>query len=134
MQVEIAVTPDRAFSTFSGATPAAVIVAVIIAVNGVDCGQRNNHGFPRDTLSMAAIVTLPDALARRLQKMANERVTSLETIVRRLVSEVVEHYPEKRVHRKEAALPLVPKSKTGMILPVSGKDLDEMFAREHFAS
>ena len=83
---------------------------------------------------MEATVQLPDALAHRLERLAKEQGTSVDALIRRLVSERLELQESARVGRKEVGLPLIPRRETGVIVPVTGADLDAMFAREDIAS
>ena len=90
---------------------------------------------PRGILmSMESVVQLPERLARRLKKLADEEGTSVDSLIRRLVSERLDLPQRSGSNRKEIALPLIPKDKTGVILPLTGKDLDAIFAREDLAS
>jgi hypothetical protein len=91
---------------------------------------------------MAVAVQLPEALAHRLQKLALEEGTSLDGLIRRLVTEHLERPKtasghqgsERSAPRKEVRFPLIPKEETGVIFPFTGADLDEMFARDDFPS
>jgi hypothetical protein len=86
---------------------------------------------------MEATVLLPEVLVVRLEKLAEEEGTSLGGLIRRLVSEHLEHRKPTGNHsesRKTIDLPLIPKSQTGVIMPVAGKDLDEIFACDDLAS
>ena len=87
---------------------------------------------------MEATVQLPEALAHRLERLAEEEGTSLGGLLRRLVSEYVERRGAVSGHRsaprKDIHFPLIPKEETGVIRPVTGADLDEMFALDDFAS
>jgi hypothetical protein len=87
---------------------------------------------------MEAMVQLPEVLAHRLEMLAQEEGTSVDGLVRRMVSEHLERRkaPAPRVcaPRGEVRFPLIPKEDTGVISPVSGADIDEMFACEDLAS
>ena len=89
---------------------------------------------------MEATLQLPEALAHRLESLAQEEGTSVDGLIRRLVSEHLERrqLPSGRgavsANRKEVHFPLIPEKATGVILPLSGAELDEMFAREDFSS
>ena len=71
-----------------------------------------------------------------------EEGTSVDGLVLRLVAA---HLERRKSHsalrpghqaapRKDIRLPLIPREETGMIFPVTGADLDEMFARDNIAS
>lgn len=87
---------------------------------------------------MDAILQLPEALAHRLQSLAAEEQTSLDGLLRRLVSEHVERrgvQPSNRsMPRRDVSFPLVSEDHTGVIHPVTGPDLDEMFALDDITS
>ena len=91
---------------------------------------------------MAANVQLPEALTHRLEKLAQEEGTTLEGLVRRLVSKHLERREggsgqrtrNRAVPRKDVRLPLISKEETGVILPISGADLDEILACDNLAS
>jgi hypothetical protein len=80
---------------------------------------------------------LPQSLLRRLEKLADAEGTSLNGILRRLISEHGERHrssPSRRTARREdVSFPLIPKEKTGPIMPVTGADLDEIFALDSLA-
>jgi hypothetical protein len=77
-------------------------------------------------------------LAHRLERLAEEEGTSVHGLLRRLVSEHVERRGAASAHRltprKDVQLPLIPKEETGVIRPITGAELDEMFALDDLAS
>ena len=87
---------------------------------------------------MEASVQLPEALAQRLEKLAEEEGTSLDGLIRLLVAEHAERRKGVSGHRsgvrKEVRFPLIPIEETGVILPVTGAALEEMFALDDLAS
>jgi hypothetical protein len=87
---------------------------------------------------MEATVQLPEALAHRLERLAEEEGTSLDGLLRRLVSEHVERRGpvsgHRSVPRKDVRFPLISKEETGVIQPVTGADIDEIFALDDIAS
>ena len=87
---------------------------------------------------MEATVQLPEALAHRLERIAAEEGTNLSGLIRRLVSERAERPGAASRHRTgprgNVSFPLIPKEETGVIHPVTGSDLDEMFALDDLAS
>jgi hypothetical protein len=83
---------------------------------------------------MVATVQLPDALADRLERLARQEGTSLPGLIERLLTEHLEQHKASPPGNHETRLPLIPKRQTGVVLPVTGADLDEMFAREDLAS
>ena len=85
---------------------------------------------------MEATLQLPQALAHRLEKLAEEEGTSLDGLIRRMVSEHVERRAasaHRSAVRKNVRFPLIPKEETGVIEPVTGADIDEIFALDDFA-
>jgi hypothetical protein len=83
---------------------------------------------------MEATVRLPDALAHRLERIAKQEGISIGDLIRRLVSEHLERRHPLSVSRNEIQFPLIPKQETGVVYPVTGAGLDEMFAREELSS
>lgn len=87
---------------------------------------------------MEATVQLPEALAHRLERIAEEEGTDLNGLIRRLVSEHAERRGAMSGHRiaprREVSFPLISKEETGVIYPVTGADLDDMFALDDLAS
>jgi len=85
-----------------------------------------------------ATLQVPEALAHRLERLAEQEGTSLDGLLRRLISEHVERRGAVPGHRpsprKDVQFPLIPKEETGVIRPVTGADLDEMFAFDDLAS
>jgi len=85
---------------------------------------------------MEATLQLPQALAHRLEELAEEEGTSLDGLIRRMVSEHVERRgmsAHRSAVRKDVRFPLIPKEETGVIEPVTGADIDEIFALDDFA-
>ncbi len=83
---------------------------------------------------MPASVQLPESLAQRLEKLAEEEGTSLDGLIRLLLSEHSARTRQKAALREEIRLPLIRIEETGVILPVTGGGLDEMFAIDDFPS
>jgi hypothetical protein len=87
---------------------------------------------------MEATVQLTEALADRLVRLAMEEGTTLDGLVQRLVSEHLERrksLPGRRsVPPKDVRFPLIPGEETGTISPITGADLDDMFASDDFTS
>ena len=83
---------------------------------------------------MDATLQLPEALAHRLESLAREEGTSVDGLILRLVAEHLERRPSLSAGRKEVHFPLISAHETGVIYPLSGAELDEMFAREDFSS
>ena len=81
---------------------------------------------------------LPQALAHRLESLAEEEGTSVDGLLRRLVSEHVERRGvvsgHRSVPRRDVQFPLIPLEETGVIQPVTGADIDEIFALDDIAS
>ncbi len=106
------------------------------AIRGTLAGAAGNEIIR----AMEATVQLPEALAQRLESLAQEEGTSVDGLIRRLVAEHLERghlrsaHEVRTVSRKEVRFPLISEQETGVIFPLSGADLDEMFAREDFSS
>ncbi len=88
---------------------------------------------------MEATLQLPEALARRLQELALQEGASLDGLIRMLIAEHAEiHHGTPQSNplrqRTDIRLPLIPREETGLIQPVSGADLDDMFSHDDFAS
>jgi hypothetical protein len=87
---------------------------------------------------MEANVLLPELLVHRLERLAQEEGTSLDRLIQRLVSEHLERRKGaaalRSEPRKSVRLPLISKEETGVIMPVTGADLDEIFACDDLAS
>ena len=85
---------------------------------------------------MEATLQLPEALAHRLEALAREEGTSLNSLLGLLVSEHVERrrLPVRSTSaRKDVRFPLIPKEVTGVIGPFTGADIDELFALDDIA-
>jgi hypothetical protein len=87
---------------------------------------------------MQATLQLPGALAHRLEELAEEEGTSLDALLRLLVSEHLERRQRTARHRlaarREVHFPLISKDETGVIQPVTGMEIDEIFALDDLAS
>jgi len=87
---------------------------------------------------MGATVQLSEVLAHRLEALAEEEGTSVDRLIQRLVAEHLERRDALSAHgsvlRKKVRFPVIAKEETGIVSPVTGADLDEMFGREDFAS
>ena len=83
---------------------------------------------------MEATVQLPDALVNRLERLAEQEGISVPGLIQRLVAEHVQQAEPVASRKRDARLPLIPRERTGVVLPVTGADLDEMFAREDLTS
>jgi hypothetical protein len=83
---------------------------------------------------MDATVQLPDALADRLERLAELEGISLPGLIRRVLAEHLEQHPVPSPANGETRFPLIPKRQTGVILPVTGTGLDKMFASEDLPS
>jgi len=81
-----------------------------------------------------ATLQLPEGLARSLEKLAGEEGTSVDSLIRRLVSEHLERRRPLSAGRREINLPLIPRGETGVVSPVTGSILDEMFSGDHLSS
>ena len=83
---------------------------------------------------MQARFELPDKAMRELEALAAAEGTTPDVLIRRLVTEHLrKHSPPSQI-KKEVQLPLIPMAETGPIRPLTGADLDDLFAREDLAS
>ena len=86
---------------------------------------------------MDTAVQLPEALADRLKTLAQAEGIQLDSLIRRLISEyeirdqAMSGY--QPVRRGDINFPLIPQEATGVIMPVTGAYLDEMFAFDSLA-
>ena len=89
-------------------------------------------------VTMEATVLLPELLVHRLERLAQEEGISLDRLIQRLVSEHLERPKGSFAHRsgprKSVRLPLISREETGVMMPVTGADLDEIFACDDLAS
>jgi hypothetical protein len=87
---------------------------------------------------MDATVQLPEALAHRIEKLAEQEGTGMVGLLGRLVSEHVERRGtvsvQRLMPRKDVQFPLIPKAETGVIRPITGSYMDEMFTSDDLAS
>jgi len=79
---------------------------------------------------MEATVQLPEALVSRLERLAEQEGASISGLIQRLVADHEQRARPVASRKRDARLPLIDKEKTGVVLPVTGADLDEMFACE----
>ncbi len=79
-------------------------------------------------------IQLPETLARRLEDLAKAEGVTIDVLLRRFVSEHGERRRHLGANRKLVDFPLISLDEARVILPVSGADIDEMFARDHLAS
>jgi hypothetical protein len=87
---------------------------------------------------MEATAQMPEGLAQRLERLADEEGTSVDDLIRLMLSE---HAGRRRCAfrrppgvRKEVRFSLISLEETGVIQPVSGADLDDMSALDDLAS
>jgi hypothetical protein len=87
---------------------------------------------------MDAVLQLPKALAHRLERLAQEEGTTVDGLLGQLVSEYIERHRgrhgDRAAMRREVHFPLISAEETGVIHPVTGANIDEMFALDDFAS
>lgn len=83
---------------------------------------------------MQARFELPDRVMRDLEALAVAEGTTPDVIIRRLVTEHLQQHSSPSQIKKEVQLPLIPVAETGPIGPLSGTDLDDLFAHEDLAS
>ena len=81
---------------------------------------------------MEETIHLPEDLAGRLEDLAKEEGISLDTLVGRLVSEHLERRKRPSAERKTVQLPRLSRDEVGVILPLTGAEIDEIFASEDF--
>ncbi len=87
---------------------------------------------------MEATVQLPEPLARQLSRLAQEEGRTLDGLISFLVSEHVERRSvlsaQGAPRRKDVVFPLIESEATGLIKPVSGAEIDEIFAADALTS
>jgi hypothetical protein len=86
---------------------------------------------------MEATLKLPEAIASRLEHLAEEEGISIDGLLRLLVSEHLERHGRVRPGnrpRRDITLPLIPAEQMGTVSPVSGADLDDLLALDDLAS
>ena len=83
---------------------------------------------------MQARFELPDNIMRELETLAVAEGTTPDLLIRRLVTKHLQEHSSSSQIKKEVQLPLIPLAETGPIRPLSGTDLDDLFAREDLAS
>lgn len=88
----------------------------------------------RILVAMDASLPLPGALVERLERLADEEGITIDDLIRRLVSEHVARRQPLHAKRADTRFPLIARSETGVVAPVTGKALDEMFAGEDLRS
>ena len=81
---------------------------------------------------MAATIQLPDNLAGCLVDLAREENISIDILVGRLVSEHLERRTRAKVEKKDVRFPLLSSEEVPVIVPQTGAEIDELFAREDF--
>jgi hypothetical protein len=83
---------------------------------------------------MQSTFELPEMAMKELEALAVREGTTPSGLVRLLLTEHLQQNREASQARRPVSLPLIPIGETGNIQPVSGSDLDEIFAREDLAS
>jgi hypothetical protein len=91
-------------------------------------------GLSWDNVVMQATVELPDALLRQLEMLAKQEGATPADLILRIVKTQVEQCSPQLQSTIEVHLPLIAASETGPIQPVTGRDVDETFSRDHLTA
>ena len=83
---------------------------------------------------MQATVELPEPVLRQLEILAKREGATPADLILRLVEAHVERYSLPLQSNIEVHLPLISASETGTIQPVTGRDIDEIFSRDHLTA
>jgi hypothetical protein len=83
---------------------------------------------------MQATVELPDAVLRQLEVLAEREGATPADLILRLVKTHVEQCSPQLQSTIDVRLPLIAASETGPIQPVTGRDVDEIFSRDHLTA
>jgi Ribbon-helix-helix protein, copG family len=86
------------------------------------------------SLYMQATVELPEAVVRELEVLARGEGTTTADLIQRIVEAHLARCQTTGERRFTVSLPLIPAAETGPIQPVSGRDVDELLARDHFSA
>ena len=83
---------------------------------------------------MQATVELPEPFLRQLEVLAKREGATPADLILRLVEAHVEQCNPPVQRTIEVHLPLIAASETGPIQPVTGKDVDDIFSRDHLTA
>jgi metal-responsive CopG/Arc/MetJ family transcriptional regulator len=83
---------------------------------------------------MVAHVEIPDSIAGHLEELAEREGITTSKLIQRLVTDHVAGHRTLGRLRKRIVGPLIPASETGPIRDFTGEELDDIVAREDFAS
>jgi hypothetical protein len=83
-------------------------------------------------MGMEATIHLPESLVGRLGDLAKEENISVDALVGRLVSEHLNRRKHPPAERKTVQFPLLSREEAPVILPLTGTEIDEIFASEDF--
>ena len=96
-----------------------IVPAVALAEIGYN-GPRPRH--------MQATVELPEPVLRKLETLARTEGMTTASLIQRIIEAHIATRQTTGERRFSVALPLIPASETGPILPVSGTDVDELLS------
>ncbi len=83
---------------------------------------------------MQATVEFPEAVLRELEALARSEGTTTAQLIRRIVEAHMTTRQKSDVDRFAISFPLIPASETGLIQPLSGRNVDELLLRDDFSS
>jgi hypothetical protein len=83
---------------------------------------------------MQAAVELPEVVLQQIEMLARREGATPGDLIRRIVEEHVARCQPSAQRIFNVSLPLITASDTGSIRPVTGRDVDELMADDHFAA
>jgi hypothetical protein len=75
---------------------------------------------------MQATVELPEVVLHQIEVLAQREGATPSDLIRRIVEDHVARSQPSVQHGLNVSLPLIPASETGLIRPITGKDVDEL--------
>ena len=77
---------------------------------------------------MQATVELPEAVLQQLEMLARREGATPGDLIRRIVEDHVARSQPSVQRTLNVSLPLIPASETGVIQPLTGRDVDELLS------
>jgi len=77
---------------------------------------------------MQATVELPEVVLQQLEALARREGATPGDLIRRIVEDHVARSQPSVQRSSNVSLPLIPASETGLIRPITGKDVDELLS------
>ena len=76
-------------------------------------------------------VELPEVVLQQLEMLARREGATPGDLIRRIVEDHVARSQSSVPRSFKVSLPLIPASETGPILPLTGKDVDQLLSDDH---